>query len=271
MIQPTPGRPEDVLPDQSSCQIAGEAKSDESLKEKAGKAANRLSENFDEAAGKARQQANQAANRLRQQGQHVLQNQKERVAEEISHVGAAAHQAADKLDEENDHNLASYVHAAADQLDTMAGYLRDSNFRRLSADASHLARRHPEVFFGGMFVVGMSLARFLKATGRPRHQSSQVSARWGEDERAASALGAGSVSMSAGSGFGSQSTGHDLQAGSGGFGASAGEDAVLADPLDVDESWETGADDELSSAKPDEMRQGGGTMPSCPPRGSEVL
>jgi len=159
--------------------IPGAADVRRNVKEKAGQAVNRLSETFDETARQAQEQAARTAQRLREQGQTILGQQKDRVAEEISHFGAAAHDAADRLDQENDHNVAHYVHAVADQLDRLAGYLRENNINRFMDDAGRAARRSPELFFGGMFLAGMALARFFKASGKPRRREMES---WRDDE-----------------------------------------------------------------------------------------
>ena len=142
----------------------------ENLKQKGREAANRVSAAVDQAGRQVKEQAGEATRRMKDQGATLLGQQKDRLASEIEHFGAAAHEAANKLDEENDCNVAHYLHAAADQIDGVAHYLRDSNVTRLVDDASHLARRRPEVFFGGMFIAGMALARFLKASGKHRHR-----------------------------------------------------------------------------------------------------
>jgi hypothetical protein len=57
----------------------------------------------------------------------------------------------------------------------------------LRHDVEDIARRHPAVFFGGMFVAGLAAARFFKAscetepglgesTGDEYHQETQASA-----------------------------------------------------------------------------------------------
>jgi hypothetical protein len=40
----------------------------------------------------------------------------------------------------------------------------ERSFQDLRRDAEDIARRHPAVFFGGMFVAGLALARFAKAS-----------------------------------------------------------------------------------------------------------
>jgi hypothetical protein len=104
----------------------------------------------------------------------LADQQKGRVADEIATFGAAAHRAADKFDEQDDHNIAGYIHAAGEQLDRIADYVRDKNLNQLLDDAGQLAQRRPELFFGGMFVAGLALARFLKASGRSSRRAAAL-------------------------------------------------------------------------------------------------
>lgn len=164
--RPRPELEEHFQSGQGGSQTGNQTKDD--LKQRGKQAANRMSAAVDEAGEKMKQQTGEASRRLKEQGRTVVSQQKDRVAEEIGHFGAAAHEAANKLDQEEDHNVAHYLHAVADQLDGVARYIRDSDTSRLVDDLSHVARRRPEIFFGGMFVAGMALTRFLKASGRPR-------------------------------------------------------------------------------------------------------
>lgn len=141
-------------------------------KEQAGQAINRLSESFHETSQQMKAQAGDASRRLREQGEGVVEKQKGRVADELACFSEAAHQAAERFDAQDDHNIAGYIHAAGEQLDRVAGYLRERNLNDLMDDAACLARRRPEVFLGGMFVAGLALARFLKASGRTSSRSS---------------------------------------------------------------------------------------------------
>lgn len=143
-------------------------KAKENVKQKAKETADRMSATVDEAGRQMRHQAGESTRRLKEQGQTAFSQQKVRVAEEIEHFGAAAHEAANKLEQEDDRNVAHYLHLAADQLDGAARYVRESDMNRLMDDAGRMARRRPEVFFGGMFLAGITLARFLKASSRPR-------------------------------------------------------------------------------------------------------
>jgi len=105
----------------------------------------------------------QAAERLQEQGATWASAQKERLGEGLSHVSQAFRQATDSLRRDNDHNVAACTQFVAEGTDRMSDYLRSGDMGRFRGDVERFARRRPEVFFGGMFLAGLAISRFLKA------------------------------------------------------------------------------------------------------------
>jgi gas vesicle protein len=124
-----------------------------SLKEKAQQAKSRVAE-----------QGAEAINRAKDKGRAFADDQKNHLGERIHGYGSAVRRAADKLREERDPNIAHYAEMVADRLDEAADYVRTSDPSKVLRDVENAARRRPEIFFGGMFVAGLVLARFLKAS-----------------------------------------------------------------------------------------------------------
>jgi gas vesicle protein len=108
--------------------------------------------------------ASEVAAQAKERGQEYLHEGKDRTAERIESYGESMHQAADRFEREHDPNIAHYTAMMANKLEHAASYLRQRDFRDLRRDAEELARRHPAVFFGGMFVAGLAAARFFKAS-----------------------------------------------------------------------------------------------------------
>ncbi len=127
-----------------------------------------------EAGEQVRERASEAVAQAREQGQAMFDDQKARLAHKVSDVGAALRQAADRLHEEEDHNLAQYSEMIADRVEGVADYLEHQDLGQLVDQASQLARRRPEVVLGGMFVAGMALGRFLKSSSPSRRESETV-------------------------------------------------------------------------------------------------
>jgi hypothetical protein len=134
--------------------------------QKAADAVAGVQEGAREASRRAAQAANSAADRMRRQGATALMDQKDHAADELSHFSAAIRRAAETLHEEHDDRLASYADIAAERIEDASHYLRDADLGRLIDDVEHFARRRPELVFGGLFLAGLALSRFLKASSR---------------------------------------------------------------------------------------------------------
>ncbi len=76
----------------------------------------------------------------------------------------AANAAAGKLDSDDDQKAAERVRQVAGGIGKIASYLRESEPSRLFSDAGALARKRPEIVFGSMFLAGLGIARFMKAS-----------------------------------------------------------------------------------------------------------
>jgi len=121
-----------------------------------------------EVGDRVKEQAKGAGDKLKEQSRNFINEQKGRVGAEIQTYSEAARQAAERLKGESDTNLAQYVTTAADRLDQLGGAIKDRDLGQLMNDTEDMARRRPEVFFGGMFVAGLAIARFLKASKKRR-------------------------------------------------------------------------------------------------------
>ena len=115
--------------------------------------------------------AQSAAQQAQKAGHSYIAKQKETLAEKVGEYAKAAHAAAERLQADDGNMLAEPTGRAAEQLERFSGYLRERDAMDLLDDLEGLARRRPEVVFGGLFVAGLAAARFLKASRRgPRTQ-----------------------------------------------------------------------------------------------------
>lgn len=161
--------------EQSSTEKFGEQSraTGERLREQAGQAAEQVREQAGQAAEKVREQATHAVAQLRESGQQAAEGQKSRVASSLHSVGQAVHEAANRLREEENHNLADYTEKFAQQIDEASSYLEQHQLGEMFDEVQHWARRRPELLLGGMFLGGLALARFLKAS-RPQRTPSRM-------------------------------------------------------------------------------------------------
>ena len=109
-----------------------------------------------------------ARSEVQQRADAMIAERKARAADEVSVFGQALHQAASTLDEKGEGNIGTYVHQAADLVDSCADWLRNQEPGEMLRGCGNFTRRHPEVVLGGLFVAGIAVARFLKASDRKR-------------------------------------------------------------------------------------------------------
>jgi hypothetical protein len=103
----------------------------------------------------------------------MVGERKSEVADRLGAYGSAIHKSAESIEGE-DPNIAWLTHRAADRLNGIAEYVRSRDLQQLKGDAEDLARRHPAAFFGGMFVAGLVIGNVIKATQRPRVDSTSL-------------------------------------------------------------------------------------------------
>lgn len=96
-----------------------------------------------------------------------LDQQKDRAATGLTSFVDALRQSGRQLEGQNA-TVASYVDAAAGQVERLVGGLRDRDVSQMVEDLEQFGRRRPGMFLGGAFVIGLVAARFLKSSPRER-------------------------------------------------------------------------------------------------------
>ena len=92
-----------------------------------------------------------------------VDEQKNRAADGLGGIANVFRTAGNELRNENE-MLASYVDMASDQMRRFADNLRQRGVADMMNDVNEFARRRPAIFIGGAFLLGLSLARFLKSS-----------------------------------------------------------------------------------------------------------
>lgn len=134
------------------------------LKHQAQQASDKVTAAAGQAGAQVRDSAQQAAGWAQRESAAAAARQKDWLGGELSHVGSALRAAADRLHETDDDGVARYAETAADQIESAAHYLRQRDIGGLVDDVESFARRSPELFLGGMFLAGLGISRFLKAS-----------------------------------------------------------------------------------------------------------
>ena len=120
----------------------------------------------------ASQQALAAAQQLRRHGDEYVNDHKRRVAENVTIVAAAVRRAAEKLQDSDASAIANYASSAADGIDGIARYINEQDLQQLASELAQVARKNPALVLGGLFLTGLTVGRFTKATN-PRRAASR--------------------------------------------------------------------------------------------------
>jgi len=126
-------------------------------------------------ADKAEQVAKSAEEKVKQaieQGQHVreraqsaMEKQQSQLGERIRDVSGVLRSGSRKLDDDNE-SVASLLNVASDQVDRFASYVDTASPRSVASDVRNFVQDRPAWIFGGAFLAGLALGRFLKASSR---------------------------------------------------------------------------------------------------------
>lgn len=108
-----------------------------------------------------------------------VEDQKTRGVKEIAGIVEAIRQAGQHLRGRQKDAIAHYTDRAADNIDRAIQYIELRDVSELLKEAQSLARRHPEAFWGGAFLVGLVAGRFLKSSNEPERRDSIAAGKKG--------------------------------------------------------------------------------------------
>lgn len=128
-------------------------------------AKSKIAETARDIASQAKAAATTAVGRARDEAGRMATEKKDQTADRIGDYSSAIHDSADRL-EEKDPNIAWFTHQAAEKIQGVADYMRQTNLASLRTDCERIARKHPAAFFGGLFVAGLILGNVVKASRR---------------------------------------------------------------------------------------------------------
>ncbi len=155
---------------------------------------------------KAVEKAHDATQQLRSRGEGLINQQKQRITSELGAFAGLCRDTADRLRQENRTSAAHYADLASQKMDQACDYIEHRDVNQMLRDVEGFARRRSEIVLGAMFVAGLVLARFIKASSR---RGSEQNLDTGDDY---------------GSGYGGEGLGTGYGRGEyGRYGAAAGE------------------------------------------------
>lgn len=127
-----------------------------------------------------------ATHKAQEAGRSFFMTQKETLASKVSQYAEAARSASQCLSGGETNMLAEPARKAADGLERVSTFLRDTEPEDMLHEVESFTRRRPEVVFGGLFIAGLAAARFLKASGdRARQRRMLRGTEWHQESYAA--------------------------------------------------------------------------------------
>ncbi len=111
-----------------------------------------------------RASAHEVAGALKRESRSFVDEQKHRISAECSGFGRVARDAAQRYRDENYRNIAAYADTFADKVDAVARYIDETPVNQMIQDIEDRARERPELFLGGMVLLGIVAARFFRAS-----------------------------------------------------------------------------------------------------------
>lgn len=121
-------------------------------------------------AGDAKRAAGNAITQAKERASNMAQEQKQSAAERIGRYGTALRDSARSVEGE-DPNVAYFANRAAERIERVADYVRSTDLTGLRRDAEDIARRHPALFMGGLFVAGLVLGGLVKTSAKALRES----------------------------------------------------------------------------------------------------
>lgn len=134
------------------------------MKEKAKEVGKQVQEKAGHFGEQVREQTSLLANQAQGKVKSTLESQKQKGVGELSGLAEAVRQTGHTLREQQKEGVAHYAERAAEHMDRMAQYFESRDVGELLNEAEMFARRHPEAFLGGAFMMGLVAGRFLKSS-----------------------------------------------------------------------------------------------------------
>lgn len=144
------------------------------MREKAKEVGKQVQEKAGQVGEQVRAQGTELANQAQGKVKSTLETQKQKGVGELSGLAEAVRQTSQNLREQHKESVAQYAERAAGQMDRMVQYFDSRDVGELLNEAEMFARRHPEAFLGGAFMLGLAAGRFLKSS-RDRRMDESLS------------------------------------------------------------------------------------------------
>jgi hypothetical protein len=95
-----------------------------------------------------------------------LADQKHQVSQRMVPVQTALRETAQQLRKQDQTTMGGYADRAADRVERVSGYVRETDVDQMVDEARGFARRRPAIFLGSAATLGFLVARFLKSSSQ---------------------------------------------------------------------------------------------------------
>jgi hypothetical protein len=143
------------------------------MKEKAKEGGKQVQEKAGQMGEQIKDQTSQLAGQAQNKVKKTLEEQKGKGIGELSGLAEAVRQTGQTLRDQEKDGIAHYAERAADQIERVVQYVDSRDVTELLNEAEMFARRHPEAFLGGAFMMGLVAGRFLKSSRDHRMTNSR--------------------------------------------------------------------------------------------------
>jgi len=131
---------------------------------------NQFDDGSSSVAEQARGLTEQARSRASITVKEQLDTRSTQAGERMQKVAGAMRQSSSQLREQAGENPAKVNDAVAEKVEQLSSYLTNANAEKMLSDLESTARRRPWLVAGAATVLGFTLSRFLKASGRNRYE-----------------------------------------------------------------------------------------------------
>jgi hypothetical protein len=128
-------------------------------------------EKAQEVAGQAKDQAQQAAGQAKDQIRTQVDQRSTQAGEQVSQQASDIRTVAEQLREQGKDGPAKVAEQAADRIERIGSYLKESDSDRILGDVEDFARQRPMAVAAGGIALGLLASRFLKASQGDRYRS----------------------------------------------------------------------------------------------------
>lgn len=154
------------------------------VKDTAGQFASAAKGTVKDLAAEAQASATEIVEGAKSTAQTKVSEQRVQLASQLGSIANALRETSDRLKDEENPSVAQYTSMAADQLQSVAGYLQESDMSVILRDVGDFARRQPGVFLASTLTAGFLLGRFLKSSSpRPTMRRGNGGQNYGYDSQ----------------------------------------------------------------------------------------